>query len=55
MSQRILWGAVFSSVPVHLDRDSQFQTFPLPLHVRPTFLMIQLHGIYALGHRKIWY
>ena len=25
--------------PVHRDRDSQFQTFPLPLHVRPTFLM----------------
>ena len=39
MSQRILWGAVFSSVPVHRDRDSQFQTFPLPLHVRPTFLI----------------
>ena len=28
---------MFSSVPVHRDRDSQFQTFPLPLHVRPTF------------------
>ena len=39
MSQRILWGAVFSSVLVHWDRDSQFQTFPLPLHVRPTFLI----------------
>ena len=39
LSQRILWGAVFSSVPVHRDRDSQFQTFPLPLHVRPTFLI----------------
>ena len=24
---------------VHRDRDSQFQTFPLPLHVRPTFLI----------------
>ena len=30
---------MFSSVPVHRDRDSQFQTFPLPLHVRPTFLI----------------
>ena len=39
MSQRILWGAVFSSVPVHRDRDSQFQTFPLPLHVHPIFLI----------------
>ena len=39
LSQRILWGAVFSSVPVHRDRDSKFQTFPLPLHVRPTFLI----------------
>ena len=38
-SQRILWGAVFSSVPMHRNRDSQFQTFPLPLQVRPTFLM----------------
>ena len=25
--------------PVHRDRDSQFQTFPLPLYVRPTFLI----------------
>ena len=39
MSQRILWGAVFSSVPMHRDRDSQFQKSPLPLHVRPTFLI----------------
>ena len=39
LSQRILWGAVFASIPVHRDRDSQFQTFPLPLHVRPTFLI----------------
>ena len=39
MSQRILWGAVFSSVPVHRDRDSQLQTFPLPLHVHPTILI----------------
>ena len=39
LSQWILWGSVFSSVPVHRDRDSQFQTFPLPLHVRPTFLI----------------
>ena len=30
---------MFSSVPVHRDRNSQFQTFPLPLHVRPTFLI----------------
>ena len=30
---------MFSSVPVHRGRDSQFQTFPLPLHVRPTFLI----------------
>ena len=29
----------FSSAPVHRDRDSQFQTFLLPLHVRPTFLI----------------
>ena len=39
LSQRILWGTVFSSVPVHRDLDSQFQTFRLPLHVRPTFLI----------------
>ena len=39
MSQQLLWGAVFSSVPVHQDRDSHFQTFALPLHVRPTFLI----------------
>ena len=24
---------------MHRDRASQFQTFPLPLHVRPTFLI----------------
>ena len=30
---------MFSSVPMHRDSDSQFQTFPLPLHVRPTFLI----------------
>ena len=39
LAQRILWGTVFSSVPMHRDRDSQFQTFPLPLHVRPIFLI----------------
>ena len=38
-SQRIVWGAAFSNVPVDRDRDSEFQTFPLPLHVRPTFLI----------------
>ena len=34
LSQRILWGTVFSSVPVHRDCGSQLQ-----LHVCPTFLI----------------
>ena len=38
-AQQILWGAAFSSIPEHRDRDSQFQTFPLSLHVHPTFLI----------------
>ena len=39
MSHRILWSAAFSNVPVHHDRDSHFQKFPRPMHVRTTFLI----------------
>ena len=30
---------MFSGVPLHRDRDSQFQTFPMPLRVHPTCLI----------------
>ena len=51
----MLWAVAFSSVPVHRNRDSQFQISPLLLHMRPTFLISNLaheFRCYDVQHSK---